>query len=102
MWVVGFFFSRFPFIYKAKINVFIKKHSWKYDQVALVKEDAKLCKFRDFTWVTTISVTLHLNKVLLGNISEERYEINHNSNESSCVKFQRTIWFSSMTYVYQS
>lgn len=76
--------SVFLFIYKAKINTFIKKSSWKYDQVAFVKEDAQLCKFRVYISLggIAISVTLHLHKILLGNRSEERYEANHNSNES--------------------
>lgn len=82
-----YLFSIFLFIYKAKINTFIKKNSWKCDQVAFVKEGAQLCKFRVYISLGSIaiSVTLHLHKILLGNRSEERYEVNHNSNESICV-----------------
>ena len=88
MWnIFIYFFSIFLFVYKAKINIFIKKNSWKCDQVAFVKEDVQLCKFRVYISLggIAISVTLHLHKILLGNRSEERYEVNCNSNESICV-----------------
>lgn len=88
MWnIVTYLLSIFLIISKANINHFIKKTSWKYDQVAFVKEDAQLCKLRVYISLGGIamSVTLHLHKIFLGNRSEERYEANHSSKESMCV-----------------
>lgn len=38
-----------------------------------------------FTRGVAISVTLHLHKILAGNRSEERYEINGDRHERICV-----------------
>lgn len=99
-----YLFSIFLFTYRAKINTFIQKNSWKCDRVAFVKEDAQLCKFRVYISLGGIamSVTLHLHKILLGNRSEERYEVNYYSNESICVEIQSTKLFGSRIYGYPS
>lgn len=104
MWNIDtYLLSIFLFISKAKINPFVKKTSWKYDQVAFVKEDAQLCKLRVYISLGGIamSVTLHLHKILLGNRSEERYEANRNSKESICVSFQSTKLCGYIIYMYQ-